>query len=88
MDLFFVSIPLGALLIVFFAQYFWRFVINYEVTQEGICLLLFRVIRIMRIKYDDIVATKLLSWKEVLTPWRLGPLLTLRLGNRLIGQGC
>ena len=87
MDLFVISIPLGIILIVFFAQYFGRLVISYEVTQKGIGVLLLGIVPIVRVTYGEMAAAKLVSWNTVLSPRKLGPFATLRLGNRLIGRG-
>jgi hypothetical protein len=69
------------------AQYLLRYVYSYRVSRDGIDVMLFHRIRVIRIGTDGIVEARAMSASELL-PWQSSDAWSVwRLGNRIWGDG-
>jgi hypothetical protein len=72
---------------VFFAQFLWRWIVRYRVTDLGIEVLLFGLIPESKTQLKDILEVRKVSFSELL-PWKNPKSVGwFRLGNRLWGDG-
>ena len=72
---------------IFFAQFFWRWIIRYRITNSSIEVVLFGCIPISKTLFPDILEVRSVSFNELL-PWKnLQSVGWYRLGNRVWGDG-